>query len=133
MKTVQFLFLLFCTMLKLKGYNHHHKKNKCFKKIMQLSVFTILICSGLNVVLSAIVKYNLVYNRDVRSLDGYNKSVILVNGKFPAPPLRARAGDTISVVVTNFLMEMEALSVHWHGIDQRGTPWFGIFLNSLIL
>lgn len=95
-------------------------------------VLAVFLSCGLQVAFSATVKYNLVYNRAIRSLDGFNKSVILVNGKFPGPPLRARIGDTVSVIVTNFLMEMEMLSVHWHGIDQRGTPWFELYLINMI-
>ena len=94
--------------------------------------FALLFCD-FSVANSATVKYNLVYNRAIRSLDGYNKSVILVNNKFPGPPLRARVGDTVSVMVTNFLMEMEMLSVHWHGIPQRGTPWFDELKNVALI
>ena len=70
-----------------------------------------------------IVQYNLVFSRAIQNVDKFNKSIILVNGQFPGPSLRVKVGDTITVVVSNFLMEMEALSVHWHGIDQLGTPW----------
>ena len=82
-------------------------------------------------VTGAIVSYHLVYSRAIQNLDGFNKSIILTNGKFPGPSLRAKVGDTISVVVSNFLMEMDALSVHWHGIDQLGTPWSVI--NPIII
>ncbi|KAJ0091820.1 hypothetical protein Patl1_24690 [Pistacia atlantica] len=45
-----------------------------------------------------------------------------INGQFPGPTIRAKAGDTISVEVTNKL-HTEGIVIHWHGITQIGTPW----------
>ncbi|KAK3212310.1 hypothetical protein Dsin_017016 [Dipteronia sinensis] len=48
--------------------------------------------------------------------------VMGINGEFPGPTIRAKAGDTISVVVSNKL-HTEGVVIHWHGIRQMGTPW----------
>ena len=37
-----------------------------------------------------------------------------INGSIPAPTLRLREGDTVTIRVTNRLRE--ATSIHWHGI-----------------
>ncbi|XP_068647714.1 L-ascorbate oxidase-like [Aristolochia californica] len=51
------------------------------------------------------------------------ENVILgIDGKFPGPTIRAQAGDTIVVELTNHL-HTEAVVIHWHGIRQIGTPW----------
>lgn len=48
--------------------------------------------------------------------------VMGINGQFPGPTLRAQAGDTIVVELTNKL-STEGVVIHWHGIRQIGTPW----------
>ncbi|KAL5766282.1 hypothetical protein ACOSP7_016899 [Xanthoceras sorbifolium] len=48
--------------------------------------------------------------------------VMGINGQFPGPTIRAKAGDTISVQLTNKL-HTEGVVIHWHGIRQLGTPW----------
>ncbi|KAK0593225.1 hypothetical protein LWI29_033220 [Acer saccharum] len=48
--------------------------------------------------------------------------VMGINGQFPGPTIRAKAGDTISVLLTNKL-HTEGVVIHWHGIRQVGTPW----------
>ncbi|OMO91452.1 Multicopper oxidase, type 1 [Corchorus olitorius] len=45
-----------------------------------------------------------------------------INGQFPGPTIRAKAGDTIVVELTNRL-HTEGVVIHWHGIRQIGTPW----------
>ncbi|CAN4123196.1 unnamed protein product [Withania somnifera] len=54
--------------------------------------------------------------------DGVEGVVMAINGHFPGPTIRATAGDTISVHLTNSL-PTEGLVIHWHGISQHGTPW----------
>ncbi|XP_051134613.1 L-ascorbate oxidase isoform X2 [Andrographis paniculata] len=56
------------------------------------------------------------------SPDGVEGTVLAINGRFPGPTIRARAGDTINVELTNKLTT-EGLVIHWHGIPQIGTPW----------
>lgn len=48
--------------------------------------------------------------------------VMGINGQFPGPTIRAVAGDTIVVELTNRL-HTEGVVIHWHGIRQFGTPW----------
>lgn len=54
--------------------------------------------------------------------DGVEKLVPVVNGQFPGPTLRGRAGDDVRITVVNKL-PTETTSLHWHGIKQTGTPW----------
>ncbi|XP_073271620.1 L-ascorbate oxidase-like [Primulina huaijiensis] len=56
------------------------------------------------------------------SPDGLEGVVMGINGQFPGPTIRARAGDTIHVELTNKL-PTEGVVIHWHGIKQLGTPW----------
>ncbi|RDW65066.1 hypothetical protein BP6252_10717 [Coleophoma cylindrospora] len=64
--------------------------------------------------------YNWVVTSGVRSPDGVQKEVYLINGDFPGPTIEARTGDTITVSVTNALDD-EGVSIHWHGLHMRGT------------
>ncbi|XP_065865386.1 L-ascorbate oxidase-like [Euphorbia lathyris] len=56
------------------------------------------------------------------SPDCVENIVIGINGRFPGPTIRARAGDTIHLQLTNKLLT-EGVVIHWHGIRQLGTPW----------
>ncbi len=55
---------------------------------------------------------------------GASRRAIVVNGQLPAPLLRMRQGDTVTIRVTNKLRERT--SIHWHGIilpaDMDGVP-----------
>ncbi|KAF9887046.1 hypothetical protein FE257_010540 [Aspergillus nanangensis] len=52
---------------------------------------------------------------------GISRKMILTNGQFPAPPLELRQGDDVEFLVVNNLPS--AVTVHFHGIFQAGTPW----------
>ncbi|KAI0882780.1 putative multicopper oxidase [Annulohypoxylon maeteangense] len=54
--------------------------------------------------------------------DGFRKPMVLVNGQSPGPLIEANVGDTIRVQVNN-LMANISTSIHWHGINQQGSPW----------
>ncbi|WCJ41509.1 L-ascorbate oxidase [Euphorbia peplus] len=56
------------------------------------------------------------------SPDGVENVVMGINGKFPGPTIRARAGDTVRIELHNKL-HTEGVVIHWHGIRQIGTPW----------
>lgn len=43
--------------------------------------------------------------------------VMGINGQFPGPTIRAKAGDTIAIELTNKL-HTEGVVIHWHGIRQ---------------
>ncbi|KAI3321455.1 multicopper oxidase [Xylariaceae sp. AK1471] len=70
-------------------------------------------------------KYDFNISRGVIAPDGYEKSVILVNGQFPGPLIEANWGDYIEVNVHNNILEepQEGTALHWHGFLQTGTPW----------
>ncbi|KAH7330846.1 hypothetical protein KP509_20G005200 [Ceratopteris richardii] len=57
------------------------------------------------------------------SPDCVEKVIISINGQYPGPTIRVREGDTIVVEMEN-LMPTEAVIMHWHGMQQRGTPWY---------
>ncbi|KAG5796941.1 hypothetical protein H9Q69_003986 [Fusarium xylarioides] len=67
-------------------------------------------------------RYDFTVSRGTIAPDGYELSTILVNGQFPAPLIEANWGDTIQVTVHNDLDD-EGVSLHWHGILQKGMPW----------
>ncbi|KAG6492416.1 L-ascorbate oxidase-like [Zingiber officinale] len=56
------------------------------------------------------------------SPDCEEKLVMAINGQFPGPTIRAKAGDTIHLKLKNTL-DTEGVVIHWHGIRQQGTPW----------
>ncbi len=58
------------------------------------------------------------------NITGKHSAATAVNGSLPAPTLRWREGDTVTLAVTNRLNE--PTSIHWHGIrdaaDMDGVP-----------
>ncbi len=59
-------------------------------------------------------EFNLTITQASSSIDGQLSRSILVNGHLPAPLLRWREGDDITLNVTNHLAV--DTSIHWHGI-----------------
>jgi FtsP/CotA-like multicopper oxidase with cupredoxin domain len=59
----------------------------------------------------------------VTTADGYieNRMVYVVNGTFPGPDIVVYEGQDITVHVKNNI-DAEPLTIHWHGIHQKGTP-----------
>lgn len=53
------------------------------------------------------------------SPDCEEKILLGINGQFPGPTIRAKAGDTIHVELKNAL-HTEGVVIHWHGIRQVG-------------
>jgi FtsP/CotA-like multicopper oxidase with cupredoxin domain len=62
---------------------------------------------------------------------GAARRAVAVNGQIPAPTLRMRQGDTVTIRVTNKLREQTSL--HWHGLivpaDMDGVP--GLSFNGI--
>ncbi len=58
---------------------------------------------------------SLAIGRSAVDFTGRARSAVTVNGSLPAPILRWREGDTVSVRVANTLAD-EMTSIHWHGI-----------------
>jgi len=58
------------------------------------------------------------------NLTGAARTAVAVNGQIPAPTLRMRQGDEVTIRVTNKLREQT--SIHWHGLiipaDMDGVP-----------
>lgn len=50
------------------------------------------------------------------------KAVLAINGQVPGPPIQVCLNDLVVVNVLNKLQGGE-IAMHWHGIDQRGSPF----------
>ncbi|XP_066921710.1 uncharacterized protein [Clytia hemisphaerica] len=66
-------------------------------------------------------RYNVSLNQ-VITMDGYERAVITANNSIPGPPLVVYKDQTIIVHVHNHLLS-ESVTIHWHGIHQKGTPF----------
>ena len=55
------------------------------------------------------------------TVDGEFRSLITINGRMPGPTIIARENQTLHITVYNELPNVEGISIHWHGIHQRGT------------
>ncbi|KAI9263103.1 Cupredoxin [Phascolomyces articulosus] len=53
---------------------------------------------------------------------GTGYSGLLINGQFPAPPIRVTKNDYVHVIVHNDVQTHKATTIHFHGILQVGTP-----------
>ncbi|KAL4893798.1 multicopper oxidase-domain-containing protein [Aspergillus ambiguus] len=67
------------------------------------------------------VTFDLNLSWEDREVAGAVRKTILVNGQFPGPTLRMKQGDDVQVFVNNSMPF--GTTVHWHGIEQLGTPW----------
>ncbi|KAK2029673.1 multicopper oxidase [Colletotrichum zoysiae] len=69
--------------------------------------------------------YDFTISRGTIAPDGYERSVLLVNGAFPGPTIEANWGDWIEVKVTNNITTgtPEGTALHWHGFLQQGTQF----------
>ncbi|CAH1796369.1 unnamed protein product [Owenia fusiformis] len=54
--------------------------------------------------------------------DGSYQLIMMVNKSMPGPPMVVYEGQEVVVHVTNLLTN-EATTIHWHGLEQRNTPW----------
>ncbi|XP_060073309.1 uncharacterized protein LOC132553115 [Ylistrum balloti] len=54
--------------------------------------------------------------------DGLHKLIYTINGQYPGPTVVVYQGQQVEVVVKNKLLS-EGVTIHWHGLIQRGTPW----------
>lgn len=70
-------------------------------------------------------RYNWEISRGQLAPDGFLKDGIFINGGYPGPVLEANWGDTFEITIHNNISgPEEGTSLHWHGINQKGTPWF---------
>lgn len=59
--------------------------------------------------------------------DGFRRSILVVNRMMPGPPIEVCLHDTLIVDVENKLMG-ESTIIHWHGLHQRDSKQFDIYL-----
>jgi hypothetical protein len=72
---------------------------------------------------AAVLEYDWEVGYLAAAPDCVEKMVIAINGQFPSPTIHAVEGDTLVVKLSNNL-PTEGVSIHWHGIHQRGTPFY---------
>ncbi|KAG0628617.1 hypothetical protein M758_1G039900 [Ceratodon purpureus] len=72
---------------------------------------------------AAVVKYDWNVDYMFGAPDCVEKLILAVNGQYPSPTIRAVVGDTVVVKITNHIPS-ESVVFHWHGMHQRGTPYF---------
>ena len=53
--------------------------------------------------------------------DGYFRPIITINAQMPGPTIIAHEGQVLNITVYNELKNVEGISIHWHGMHQRGT------------
>ena len=53
--------------------------------------------------------------------DGYFRPLIAINGQMPGPTIIAHENQRLQITVFNELKNVEGISIHWHGMQQRGT------------
>ncbi|KAI9311381.1 Cupredoxin [Dichotomocladium elegans] len=56
--------------------------------------------------------------------DCYNRSytALFINGQFPAPPIEVTKNDDVLITIRNERTTNDVVTIHFHGILQRGTP-----------
>lgn len=71
---------------------------------------------------SELVEYTLNVEYKWMTIDNFKKAVICVNGMNVGPLIRCNKGDTLRINVVNSL-HLKGITVHWHGLKMKGTPW----------
>jgi iron transport multicopper oxidase len=90
------------------------------KMLRLLHVCEALLIALLSCVDAAIVEHNFTISWLTASPDGFERSVIGINGQWPPPTLYANEGDQIIIHVNNDLKN-QSTSLHFHGLFQNGT------------
>ncbi|KAJ8909183.1 hypothetical protein NDN08_005876 [Rhodosorus marinus] len=67
-------------------------------------------------------KFILTLQQGVRQVACMDSLVLVVNGTYVGPTLEVNEGDNVEVLVLNKMNNMGA-TIHFHGVEQRGTPW----------
>ncbi|XP_059664353.1 laccase-3-like [Cornus florida] len=101
----------------MKAYNLCHKPRCNGLSLGLLIVFDFLSCFAY----AETLYHEFVVEATPQKRLCRTRSVITVNGQFPGPTLEARDGDTLVIKVIN--SARYNVSIHWHGIHQKGTPW----------
>ncbi|KAL5637263.1 hypothetical protein ACGC1H_001040 [Rhizoctonia solani] len=89
---------------------------------MQLRNIPLLLAGALlPVAQAALRQHTLELTYGTHNADGTTRESWLINGQTPGPHLVWDEDDQISVRVVN--KGHEPVTMHWHGIEQFGTPW----------
>ncbi|CUA69885.1 hypothetical protein RSOLAG22IIIB_04141 [Rhizoctonia solani] len=88
---------------------------------MQLRNIPLLVGALLPAVQAALRQHTLTLTNGTNNADGVSRSSWLLNGQTPGPHFVWDEGDDVSVTVIN--NGPEPITIHWHGIEQYGTPW----------
>ncbi|EUC56316.1 multicopper oxidase, partial [Rhizoctonia solani AG-3 Rhs1AP] len=89
---------------------------------MQLRNIPLLLAGALlPVAQAALRQHTLELTYATHNADGTTRESWLINGQTPGPHLVWDEDDEISVRVVN--KGHEPVAMHWHGIEQFGTPW----------
>ncbi|KEP48467.1 multicopper oxidase [Rhizoctonia solani 123E] len=81
----------------------------------------LLVGALLPAVQAALRQHTLTVTNGTSNADGVTRSSWLLNGQTPGPHFVWDEGDDVSVTVVN--NGPEPITVHWHGIVHRSTPW----------
>jgi FtsP/CotA-like multicopper oxidase with cupredoxin domain len=96
-------------------------------RIAVLSLVAVLLAAALGgeqaAVQAAVVEYDWTVDYLSVAPDCVQRLIIAINGQFPSPTIQAVQGDTVVVNLKNNL-PTEGVTIHWHGIHQRGTPFY---------
>ncbi|TRM58139.1 laccase [Schizophyllum amplum] len=66
-----------------------------------------------------------IVNKDIAP-DGFTRSTILANGKFPGELIKGYKGNTFKINVQDRLTDtsmLKSTSIHWHGFFQKNSSW----------
>ncbi|CAE7229908.1 unnamed protein product [Rhizoctonia solani] len=88
---------------------------------MQLRNLPLLLAGALPVAQAALRQHIFELTYGTHNADGTTRESWLINGQTPGPHLVWDEGDEISVKVVK--KGHEPVAMHWHGIEQVGTPW----------
>ena len=75
------------------------------------------------VVRPSILLFDFIIERKLLNLDGFTRDGLTINKQFIGPTIEATVGDNLQIKVTNRAIIQEVITLHWHGIAQKGTPW----------
>uniref|UniRef100_A0A8D8WQ21 L-ascorbate oxidase n=1 Tax=Cacopsylla melanoneura TaxID=428564 RepID=A0A8D8WQ21_9HEMI len=62
------------------------------------------------------------YNHGCVTADGVERGILTINRQLPGPSIQVCQNDKVIVDVQN-KMKGTSVSIHWHGLFQRRTPW----------
>ncbi|XP_076081577.1 uncharacterized protein LOC143052429 [Mytilus galloprovincialis] len=129
------LSVVFCVLYGLIGkvvcFHCDENAAHCFTSLDIKSAFTMI---GEGNISQVYVKDRAIYSinpaitdqvsiDDIITADGWNQTrhLITANGSMPGPSIIIYEKQKITILVTNHMIN-EAVTIHWHGIDQLGWP-----------